>query len=341
MPIKSWIFFISFVAVSAQAEKMPLLTDATVTTTSEVLSRIQTDGMRLIKEKYSDLQKNFTPHYLTTGLDLDCRRAGANNLNDGAQYAGLRIGNEVKVIASGQTQTLSSVGHFDCQGRLIFTERIRVIGKKAAVINVENATKFVRFFEVQDGETSREYQIENAQADIVFSIRSQYLSANRGDRIYAVMEFNGLKWIELNQIDPSDSERRLFFQLHSGKFKVGASTMPIHFGDSGSSVLKTIWTDRLIEHLIDNNPTNQVNFDTFLGDNLIGLSTQGLKAIFAHFIQQFPETKKVESGVSDSPFLRALQLNYNRMVTGTEKTQVQLFLQQTIEDIKDGRLKVE
>lgn len=319
---------------------MPLLTDGTVTTTAEVLSRIQADAMVLIKVKYSDLQKNLTPHFLTTGLDLDCR-SGSLAVENGGQFAGLRISHESKPTNSGLVQSYSSISHFDCMGRLIFTERIKSVGKIAKQISVQDATKFVRYFEVQSDEVERQYHIENALSERVFSVQSQRVTFDGGERIYSAVEVGGAKWLELDQLDPSVNERKIFIKMNTGDFWIGKSKFSMNMGSSGSLILKTLWNERRIEHGINDDVTNQINFDTMLSGQAVGLTTQMLSFIFSEFIEAFPATQKVQVGVSDSPFLRELQLNYNRMLTNTESEQVKLFLQKTIEDIKTGRIKVE
>lgn len=322
------------------AGKMPILTDSTVTTTAEILNRIQADAMALIKVKYNDLQKNFTPNYLTTGLDLDCR-TGVTSLPGNPQYAGLRISNSSKVLADGLVQSFSSVSHFDCYGQLIFTERISAVGLSPVAINVSDAVKFVRLFEVQTGEMARQYQIENAHAETVFSIHSRRANTATEERIYSAVEVVGIKWLELNQIDPSANERRIYSQLNSGIFNINGSKYRMTFKNNGSMIFKTLWTDRLIEQTKDDFILSQADYDSYLVSSIEGLTSSMLSQILAGFILKMPETKKVQVGVSDSPFLRELQLNYNRMQTNTEPDQVKLFFQKAIEDIKTGRLKVD
>lgn len=340
MQLLRWIIFVTCISGPAWADKMQLLTDNTVTTTAEVMARIQADAMVLIKAKYSDLQKNFTTDFLTTGLDFNCRE-GSVPLENGAQYAGVRVSNASKRMASKVVQSYTSISHFDCLGRLIFTERIKSLGQAAATVTVEDAVKFVRYFEVQANETARDYQIENDRAEVLFSIQSQRLSVDAGQRIYSVVEVNGAKLLELNQLDPSLNERKIFIQIHGGAFKIGKGTFRMDFGSSQQMVLKTIWNERRIEHGLNSDLTNQVTFDKFLGETVVGSTVQMLTSIFSDFIQMLPATQKVQVGVSDSPFMRELQLNYNRMQTNTEPDQVKIFFQSTIEKIKNGQLKVE
>jgi hypothetical protein len=340
MRLLTGVLLILLSCAGALADKMPVLTDTTVTTTGEILARIQRDSMVDIRNKYVDLQKNFTPNFLTTGLDLDCR-TGNLPAENGLQYAGQRISAETKTLANGQVQTFVAISHFDCFGKLIFTERIKTIGQAPTPLSVQDAVRFNRFFEIQPGETARQYQIETSRAEIVFSVSSQRLTPPTGERVYTVIEVGGSKWLEFDQLDPSPNERRIFVQLHSGVFKVAGSRFRLNFGKTGSVVLQTMWTDRSMMHFIDGALSNQISFDGYLSTNVTTMTTQMLLMLFSNFIQAFPATQKVQVGVSDSPFLRELQLNYTRTQTNTEQEQVKLFFQKTIQDIKSGRLKVE
>ena len=51
--------------------------------------------------------------------------------------------------------------------------------------------------------------------------------------------------------------------------------------------------------------------------------------------------KTVQVGISSSPFLRELELNYNRMATKKELEEVQKFLLKSIDDLKTGRFKAD
>ncbi len=122
----------------------------------------------------------------------------------------------------------------------------------------------------------------------------------------------------------------------------GSKTTAIRMNfNNGTSVLKLLWNERQIVHSIEGEIRKEVDFDSLLAERVIGLTSQMLGQIFSGSIDRFPETQKVLAGVSDSPFLRELQMNYNRMLTNSEVDQVKLFFQKTIDDIKAGRIKVE
>lgn len=325
----------------AQAQKMPVLTDTAVTSSAEIFRRLQEDSVVEIRNKYSDLQKNFTPHYLLQGLSLDCRGAGKPQKPD-YSFASIMVNNKHDQLSSGHVQTDTSVTHTDCFGSILFVERVRVIAPSKVEMDVSEAVRFVRKFEVSEAEISRSYRIEDAKGESLFSTLSvRYIEPNI-QRIYTTVHFGPNLLAQVSQIDKGQQERRLTLQANPGRY-VGGATVFIINGVEGrrSYLLDLIWNDRQLIHYLNENAVSQIEFEDYLGILLLNNGTSLLKGIYSNFISKMPQTKKVQSGVADSPFLRELQLNYNRLVTNTEIAQTKLFLQKTIEDIKAGRLKVE
>jgi hypothetical protein len=322
-----------------QAQKMPLLADNSIKSSAEILKRIQEEAMVVLRTKYSDMESNFTPHIYDIGRDFDCRSSG-KSVADNETLAGLRFNNDQKMLASGLTQTISSVSHHDCFKKLIFVERIKVVAKLGVPLNEEMSSKFIRNFEVLNDEMVRQYEIENSTAEIIFSVNSQRTALGSGSRIYTTVSFLGQKWLTLDQLDPSPNERRLYIQIYPIKINSSGASVNISFGQKESSVLQFVWTDKTIERWDDNLLVNQNNFERQIAGLPIQVSTSLLKSFFNKFISRLPETNKVQTGVSDSIFFRQLQVNLNYLSTG-DTSKVKLFLEQTISDIKTGKLKVE
>lgn len=319
---------------------MPILADSAITKSSEIMDHIRLDSMNGIKEKYQEIIKNMTPHYLTTGFDFDCRTSNIKeNLQGNSSFHSLQVENFVNQLSNNVVQTISNIYHKDCKGKLIFVERIEVHGKLPELLALEDLPKFNRMFEIQPGEIFRSYRLEDQTGQVVFNTESSFHTRNMQDQISNRLFFFDKLFIELDQFDPSGSERRL-----------EATVFPIAFNYLGFSwkspttknlSIKMVWDPGQIEHFIDNGIGSQASFDAKVDQALVTPTAIALRGLFARFIEQMPKTQKVDSGVTETAFYRDLKLNFQRVLNRVELDKVRDFLNKTLEDIKAGRLKIE
>lgn len=332
---------IFFTAGTCWAQRMPVLTDSTITRSAEIMKRFQENSMVDIKSKYNDLLTNFIPHFLTVGIDLDCRSKPGISLNSYASFMGIRIDNKSRNLPNGGVETQTTVTHTDCLGKVILVERIRSIGVLPAPLSIADAVKFNRKFEVDQGEVFRDYNLEINGETTLATITSRLITQQGMDQILNTIEFMGKTWLEITQHDPSSLERRVEILQFPLNFRYLNLTAQVNTTDNKPISVKLIWNDRRMEYLVADKTTSQLEFDKKIDELVVGISTIILKYMFSEVINKMPATEKSKVGVTDSPFLRELQVNYQRLQTNSEIEQIKSFFLKTIEDIKTGKLKVE
>lgn len=333
------ILFALIISSAAYAERAPLTVDTMVTSSAEILNSIQQNAMAVIKLKYQDLQKNMTRHFVEKDLLLDCSTS-EKAVNRSNEKAGFRISQSQEALPDGQFRSVIIISHHDCKGDVVFNERIQVVGKNPAIMTSAEAAKFVRTFEVNETETSRQYELED-QGSILLSINSLRSAEGQGEAINTTVSVKGATWLEINQLDLTPSHRRLLIKINAGTFLVGNSNQRFSFKNKPSSVIQLEWTEQRIDHFINDRVVDPGEFDQELEFVITKTSNSFIKELFSQFIKRLPVTVTVQGGATDTRFFRDLQKNAIRMQTNTEQEQVKQFLQRTIELIKTNQLKVE
>jgi hypothetical protein len=327
------------VSASALAARQSL-TDVAPIDAEDLMRRTSEEAFVEIKQKYVELQQNFTPHFLTTGLDLDCR-IGTKVPLDGRTFSGLRIDNQT-TQSSGTPNfvTRTSVSHYDCFAKLVFVERMSVTAPTARPFTVEQAVRFKRAFQATGDEVYRGYQLEDETGKTIFEVRSQRADTANTIRHFTLIQLGGKDFVRVDQVDLKADERKLRIRVYADEFPLAGSRFTVGLG-APSILFEQLWNSERLVHEIETKEVSQVKFDENIQNLVVQISSMYMKAAFASFIPILPTTVKVASGVADSPFLRELQLNYNRLITKTEDAQVRRFFERTIRDIKEGRLKVD
>jgi hypothetical protein len=317
---------------SADARNPVLLGETTITSSAEIMKRIQEDSMANIKTKYLRMKSTFIPHDGTTGIEFDCK---TGIVPSNGTHASITISNLVTALPQG-VQTDTVISHYDCSSNLIFVERIRARGKTGTPLSKDDAVKFIRKFEVQSEEIYRDYYLENQGGETLVSIRSQLVVQNALTRTYTLLEIAGQKWLEVDQVD-SQNERNIYITTHGGQF----SFFGINFGSEPAQTLRIYWGPTKLEHSVNSVLMSQANFESQLQGHAINLSVLTFKNHFTILMGKMPITQDGSTGVVDSPFMRELQKNYERLLSNTDTEQVKLFFRKTIADITNGTLRVE
>lgn len=312
--------------------------------TEILMSRLSDDVFTAIRQKYNDVEENFTQHFTTDGFDFNCHTSTPNS-NDGRTFIGIHFDlktREVKATASTPTliETAISVKHSDCYTHLIFTERMRIVASSAKAFTREDAVKFKRVFVTEADESIREYSIDDESGRTLFAIRSEKKGTPEGLQIHTSTELGGRQWMTTEQTETDSGDRRFIAHFLSGEYLMFGGRVTFYFGVPALE-FRQHWNSKVLTHDILGTPTSKSSFDEQIQDLTVNVTGIYLKAVLANFILKFPETVHVMAGVSDSPFLRELQLNRNRLIQDKEKAQIRQFFDKTIQDIKEGRLKVE
>ncbi len=317
----------------ADARNPVLLGESTITSSAEIMKRIQEDSMANIKTKYLRMKSTFIPHDATTGIEFDCKTGIAPSTGN---HASITVSNHVTSLPSQGFQTDTIISHYDCGSNLIFVERIRSRGKTASPLSKDDAVKFIRKFEVQSEEIYRDYHLENQAGETLLSVRSQLVLQASLTRIYSLIEIAGKKWLEVDQID-GQNERNIYVTTHGGQY----TFFELNFGAVPAQTLRIYWGPTRLEHSVNGALLSQANFESQLQGHAINLSVLTFKNHFTILMGRMPVTQDNSTGVVDSPFMRELQKNYERIITNTDLEQVKLFLQKTISEINAGKLRVE
>lgn len=236
-------------------------------------------------------------------------------------------------------QILQQASYHGCKGSLSLKETIITKGTDLKPIPWADISGNRSFFKLKENETQRVYLVQDGQQKELF--KAVINKSPTGEQTDAFVLNN--KILTMNLIEAEDKSE-IQYVIHPYNISFSQNGYNIN-GKTSQTLSYRVVAYRLNNQVYYFNSSNQLislsEFQTALNKDLIENSIGDMGWVIKAYIQEFPKTDFVATGVKNSVVLDELRLSFTRLTENIEIIQVKNLIQQYIEAIEKGTMVIQ
>lgn len=288
--------------------------------------------------KLNDLYKNFITRRSSSRTEFSATTVTKCPLGETISAQGVIAAQEYQTKFS-EGQIFQQASYLGCKGSLSLKETIISKGTNLKPIPWADISGSRSFFKLKANETERFYVIHDGQQKELFKAVMTKSSASEQTDIFVLNN----KVLTMNQID---GEERSEIQYIIYPYKISFSL----YGYNINGKTEQTSSYRAVAYRANNqiyyfNSSNQLisfsEFQTALNKEITENSIGDMGLVIKAYIEEFPKTNFVQTGVKNSVVLDELRLAFTRLTNNIEIIQVKNLVQLYIEAIEKGTMSIQ
>lgn len=290
------------------------------------------------QNKLNDLYKNFITRRSSSRTEFTTTTLTNCPMGESISANGIISAQEYQTKFS-DGQIFQQANYLGCKGALSLKETIISKGNDLKPIPWADISGARTFFKLKMNETQRIYLVQDGQQKELFKAVMNRNSEGEQTDVFVLNN----KVLSMNLLE-AEEKSELQFVIHPYNISFSHNGYNINGRTSQTLSYRVIGykANNQVFYFSNSNSLMALSeFQTGLNKDLLENSIGDMGWVMKAYIQEFPKTDFVASGVKNSVVLDELRLSFVRLTSNTELNQVKILVQQYIEAIEKGTLVIQ